>query len=454
MNNPYVRFFIILTFPLLLGFGLGYFVKPTGVKTANAADTTFDQAFSQAQSQDKSGQGDDQLHSSRQNAITRAVAKISPAVVGINVIAIQQVNPYGGFFNDPLFKQFFGDRTYNQEVKELGSGFIISPDGYIVTNDHVAGKATDITITLSGGKQMKAKVVGSDSYTDICLLKVDGNDLPSVTLGNSDDVIIGEWTIAFGNPFGLFEINDKPTVTVGVISATGMKLGQMDNRYYRDMIETDAAINGGNSGGPLVNSNGDVIGMNTLIFTGGQTSTYIGYGFAIPINKIKKVVADLKKKGKVSHEITAGFDVQPVDARIAQYLGLKQVKGVIVSDIHPGDRAALERVTSGDAADSDGFYEYEFRVRAASGDYKWLMDRGRVVERVARRTAAAVQQRGAADEQEQNSFQLDPKRIRQVFHGNKLKMALAARLGAPGSPSDEMIFASCKREAASSSATI
>jgi serine protease Do len=349
MNNPYVRFFIILTVPLLLGFGIGYFVKPSGVKTANAADTTFDQAFPQsAQAQDKSGQGDDQLRTSRQNSITRAVARVSPAVVGINVIAMQQVNPFGGFFNDPLFKQFFGDQTYNQEVKELGSGFIISPDGYIVTNDHVAGKATDITITLSGGKQMKAKVVGSDSYTDICLLKVDGKELPYVTLGNSDDVIIGEWTIAFGNPFGLFEINDKPTVTVGVISATGMKLGQMENRYYRDMIETDAAINGGNSGGPLVNSNGDVIGMNTLIFTAGQSSTYIGYGFAIPINKIKKVVTDLKKKGKVSHEITAGFDVQPVDARIAQYLGLKQVKGVIVSDIHPDGPAVAAGLKIGD----------------------------------------------------------------------------------------------------------
>ena len=349
MNNPYVRFFIISIILLLIGFGLGYIVKPSGVQPAHAANTTFDQTFSQAaQAQDKSGQGDDQLHASRQNAITRAVAKISPAVVGINVIALQQVNPFGGFFNDPLFKQFFGDHTYNQEVKELGSGFIISPDGYIITNDHVAGKATDITVTISGGKLMKAKVVGSDSYTDICLLKVDGKDLPYVTLGNSDDVIIGEWTIAFGNPFGLFEINDKPTVTVGVISATGMKLGQMENRYYRDMIETDAAINGGNSGGPLVNSNGDVIGMNTLIFTAGQSSTYIGYGFAIPINKIKKVVTDLKKKGKVSHEITAGFDVQPVDARIAQYLGLKQVKGVIVSDIHPDGPAVAAGLKIGD----------------------------------------------------------------------------------------------------------
>jgi serine protease Do len=352
MNNPYVRFFIISIILLFIGFGIGYTVKPRGVQSAQAANTTFDQTFSSTgQAQEKNAQESDQLAVSRQNAITRAVAKLSPAVVGINVIAVQQIryrDPFSQYFDDPFFKPFFGDRVYNQEVKELGSGFIISPDGYIVTNDHVAGNGSDITITITGGKQMKAKVVGTDPSTDICLLKVEGKDLPYVTLGNSDDVVIGEWAIALGNPFGLFEINDKPTVTVGVISSIGMKLGQLQNRYYRDMIETDAAINGGNSGGPLVNSSGEVIGMNTLIFTGGQSSTYIGYGFAIPINKIKKVVIDLKKKGKVAHDITAGFDVQLVDARIAQYFGLKQQQGVIVSDINSGGPAEAAGLKVGD----------------------------------------------------------------------------------------------------------
>ena len=244
----------------------------------------------------------------------------------------------------------------------MGSGFIISKDGYILTNDHVAGNATKIVVTLTNGEKYDAKIIGTDVVSDIALLKIEGDNFPYVTLGNSDDVIIGEWAIAFGNPFGLFDINDKPTVTVGVISSTGMKLGQVENRYYRDMIETDAAINGGNSGGPLVNANGEVIGMNTLIYTAGQTNTYIGYGFAIPVNKVKRIVNELKSRGKVARNITAGFDWQSVDGRIARYLGMKKAEGIIVSDIvagGPAEKAGLrigdvvlavngEKISSGD----------------------------------------------------------------------------------------------------------
>jgi serine protease Do len=351
MNNPYVRLVVILAIPLLIGFGVGYALKPAGIETAHAQEHPSSQIAPPAAVQDRPGQSSDDITASRQNSITRAVFRISPAVVGINVIAVQQVqyrDPFSQYFNDPFFQQFFGDRTIKQEVKGLGSGFIISSDGYIVTNDHVAGNATDITVTLVGGKQMKAKLIGTDATSDVCLLKVDGSNLPSVSLGNSDDVMIGEWAIALGNPFGLFEVNDKPTVTVGVISSTGMKLGQLDNRYYRDMIETDAAINGGNSGGPLVNASGDVIGMNTLIYTGGQSNTYIGYGFAIPVNKIKKIVGELKRKGKVSRNLTAGFDWQVVDVRIAKYLGMEKPEGIIVSDVQAKGPAAKAGIRVGD----------------------------------------------------------------------------------------------------------
>ncbi|NCS90267.1 MAG: trypsin-like serine protease, partial [Ignavibacteria bacterium] len=220
------------------------------------------------------------LNDSRQNIITETVKKVSPAVVGISVTEIRQYrDPFGSFFDDPFFRQFFGDRgTQNRKVQGLGSGYIISPDGYILTNDHVAGNASEITVTLTNGNHYPAKIIGTDPVSDICLLKIEGGDFPFISLGNSDDIIIGEWVIALGNPFGLFNINDKPTVTVGVISAIGMNLEPINNRYYLNMIQTDAAINGGNSGGPLVNSLGDVIGMNTLIFTAGGAQGSIGLG--------------------------------------------------------------------------------------------------------------------------------------------------------------------------------
>jgi serine protease Do len=274
---------------------------------------------------------------------------VSPAVVGINVIEVRQFrDPFFDMFDDPFFRRFFGNRTYQQQVRGLGSGFIISPDGYIVTNDHVAGNAKEVTVTLTSGEKLKAEIVGTDQLTDICLLKVEAKNLPFVTLGNSDDIIIGEWAIALGNPFGLFEINDKPTVTVGVISSVGMNLGRNDNRVYKDMIETDAAINSGNSGGPLVNSFGEVIGMNTLIYTGGRSETYVGYGFAIPVNKVKKIVAELRSKGKVARDFWTGFESQPVDARVARYFGLARVEGIIVSDVAAGSPAEKAGLKVGD----------------------------------------------------------------------------------------------------------
>ncbi len=290
------------------------------------------------------------ITSSRNNIITQTVKKVSPAVVGINVTEIRQYrDPFGSFFDDPFFKQFFNNRSYSRKVKGLGSGFIISPDGYIVTNDHVAGNATEITVTMTNGKHYKADVVGSDPVTDICLLKVDASDLPFEVLGKSDDILIGEWVIALGNPFGLFEINDKPTVTVGVISSTGMNLEPINNRYYINMLQTDAAINGGNSGGPLVNSEGEVIGMNTLIFTGGNGSQgSIGLGFAIPIDKVKRIISELKQNGKIDRNFEPGMRIQTIDQQIADYYNLVDTRGVIVTQVLPGSPAKKAGIEVGD----------------------------------------------------------------------------------------------------------
>ena len=343
-----INIVLAIIFFVAVGFLAGYSLQPSDQVAAATASAEYAEAFPAAVQQgvtDNAAQG--RLDESRSNAITRAVARVSASVVGINVIQMRQYrDPY--FSDDPFFRWFFGDRSYRQEVKGLGSGFIISPDGYIITNDHVAGNATEITVTMTNGERMKAELVGSDPFTDIALLKVDAKDLPYLTLGNSDDIIIGEWAIAFGNPFGLFEINDKPTVTVGVISSVGMNLGRIESRYYREMIETDAAINGGNSGGPLVNSQGEVIGVNTLIFTGGQSTTFVGYGFAVPINKVKGIAAELRKHGTVVRDVYAGFDAQPVDRRIARYFGMARAEGVIVTDLDRDGPASKAGVKVGD----------------------------------------------------------------------------------------------------------
>lgn len=292
----------------------------------------------------------DNISNSRETAVTRAVEKVSAAVVGINVTEVREYrDPFANFFgNDPFFRQFFGDRNYRQEVKGLGSGFIISPDGYVLTNDHVAGNAKEITVTLTNKKKYQADIIGTDQVSDVCLLKLKtekNETFPYVYLGNSDEVMTGEWVIALGNPFGLFENIDQPIVTVGVVSAKGMNLAVDESRSYRGLIQTDAVINAGNSGGPLVNSNGEVIGINTLIYTAGVSQAYIGYGFALPINRVKAIMDELKRKGKVERNFWTGMEIKPVDVQIARYFGLKQAQGVIVSDIKknsPADRAGIQ----------------------------------------------------------------------------------------------------------------
>lgn len=353
MGKKLFAVLIIVSLPLLVGFWTGYKI---GYKRAAAVTATFSPAITASEEEPAFYQTavrdsiTDVLSSHRRNAITTAVAAASPAVVGINVTEVREYrvqDPFSQFFgNDPFFRQYFGDRVMRQEVKGLGSGFIISSDGYILTNDHVAGNAKEITVTLTNKGKYKAELVGTDMLSDISLLKIDGKNLPFLKLGNSDDVLIGEWVIALGNPFGLFEISDKPTVTVGVVSATGMNLTAEGGRYYRGMIQTDAAINSGNSGGPLINSLGDVIGVNSVIFTPNQGS--IGLGFAIPINRVKNVLAELKKNGKIERNFWTGLEVQSVDVRVARYFGLDKPEGVIVSDVKRGSPAERSGFKVGD----------------------------------------------------------------------------------------------------------
>ncbi len=293
------------------------------------------------------------IETTRHNAITRAVQLASPAVVGINVTEVREVRYRDPFFDDPIYERFFGRRmqTYKQEVRGLGSGFLISSDGYIVTNDHVAGTASKVIVTTTDGKRYDARIIGSDKTSDVALLKIDGTNFPYLELGNSDDVIVGEWAIALGNPFGLFDINSKPTVTVGVLSNTEVDLQPQEDRIYRQMLQTDAAISSGNSGGPLVNAEGKVVGINATIYSTSQSSMgagSIGIGFAIPINRARQVIEQLQKNGKIDRDFWTGMRIQQIDARIARYLGLSNTEGVVIVEMAPNSPASRAGLQVGD----------------------------------------------------------------------------------------------------------
>lgn len=283
----------------------------------------------------------DQVSNSRRTAITRAVERVSDAVCGINVTQMRQARR-SNYYDDPFLRFFFPERIPRQAIKSLGSGFLISSDGFILTNEHVINNASEIVVVLSDGSTHNAEIVGSDYITDIALIKIEGNNYKYIRFGDSEDVIIGEWVIALGNPFGLFEINSKPTVTVGVVSAVDRDFGRQSNeRVYQDMIQTDAAINQGNSGGPLVNSLGEVIGMNTFIYTGSNYNTgSIGLGFALPSNHIIRVVKDLREHGEVNRRFRTGLEVEDISPIVARYFRLGSTSGVIVTDIEKNSSAA------------------------------------------------------------------------------------------------------------------
>ena len=285
------------------------------------------------------------INESRKTAITKAIEVVGPAVACINVE--QNVSAYSS--QDPFFRYFFPPEIY--PMKSSGSGVVISPDGYVLTNTHVVEKASKITVTLSGGDEYNAEVVGIDKTSDLALLLLDGKDFPFVVLGDSDDLIVGEWVIALGNPFELFSISNQPTASVGIISANHMDFGMQkeSGRVLQNMIQTDAAINPGNSGGPLVNANGEVIGINTFIFTGSnQNRGSIGIGFAIPINAAKRIAKELKISGSIDRSFTTGLVVQPITRSMIRHLNIPFRDGVIVVHVDKNSSAQKAGIAIGD----------------------------------------------------------------------------------------------------------
>lgn len=265
--------------------------------------------------------------------IADMVEKVSPAVVNIET-SVSSSNDH--LFNDPFFKHFFGDSYLPKtNIKQgIGTGFIISEDGYVVTNQHVIDKADTITVNMGTNEKYNAKVVGQDYELDLAVLKIDANKkFVTLKMGDSDKIRVGEWVIAIGNPYGL-----DHTVTAGLISAKGRPIN-IENRVYKNLIQTDAAINPGNSGGPLLDTNGQVIGINTAVNAQAQ-----GIGFAIPINTAKNVLNELIREGKVIRPYI-GVWLQPVDEEVAQHLGVP-VEGVIIGTVianSPASRAGLKK---------------------------------------------------------------------------------------------------------------
>ena len=266
------------------------------------------------------------IEQSRKNAFVQANQKVSPSVVSISTSRLP----------DPFFDPFSEIR----KIPGIGSGFVIQSDGYILTNSHVVDGAQDITITFADGRRFDVLEVFIDRQLDLAVIHIDADNLPLPEFGNSNDVIIGEWAIALGNPFGFRFEDNKPTVTVGVISALNRVVRPEENeRAYKDMIQTDASINPGNSGGPLVNSLGQVIGVNTFILSQGGA---LGIGFAVPINRALDAARQLIDQG--SRDFWTGLDIHSVNQHIARTLGLSTARGAlitVVEPLSPGESAGL-----------------------------------------------------------------------------------------------------------------
>lgn len=284
--------------------------------------------------------------------VAEVARTVTPAVVNISSTRIIKQKGEAAsdpFFNDPFFRQFFGDQFFKQQLpprerreQSLGSGVIVSANGYILTNNHVVEHASEIKVLMSDKREYSGKLIGTDPKTDVAVLKIEATGLPAVPWGDSDKLQVGEYAIAIGNPFGL-----NQTVTMGIISAVGRaNVGIAD---YEDFIQTDAAINPGNSGGALVNVKGELIGINTAIFS--QSGGYMGIGFAIPSNMVRAVMDSLIKSGKVVRG-WLGVSVQEITPELAKQFGLSSTKGVLVTEAEAGSPAARGGLTRGDVITS------------------------------------------------------------------------------------------------------
>jgi Do/DeqQ family serine protease len=287
------------------------------------------------------------VSNSRRSAIVSAVEDASPAVVNISTFREVVELVRGDNFWSPLFDSPF---LYWQrkERRGLGSGVIFDRQGYVLTNQHVIEGAETSKVILSDGHEYEAKIIGEDFLSDLAVLKIDATELPEIKQGNSDDLMIGEWAIAIGHPFALAVGNPKPTVTIGVISATDRVL-KTENRLYHNLIQTDASINPGNSGGPLVNLYGELIGINTAIYSTSGGSQ--GIGFAIPVNVAKQIVGHLVAYGSVIPPYL-GISVQSLTEELAEDLGLEGSIGVLVSAVDEGSPAEEAGLKRGDVIEA------------------------------------------------------------------------------------------------------
>ena len=275
---------------------------------------------------------------------TRVAAQTVKAVTNISSIQVGRRRQASPFTNDPFFQYFFGDQgeMFGQPRAEssLGSGVVISADGYVVTNNHVVGEGeTEVTVTVGDYRDVRAKIIGVDSWTDLALLKIEVTGLPVIPYGDSSKLKVAEWVMAVGSPFSLSQ-----TVTLGVVSALGR--ANVGITQYEDFIQTDAAINPGNSGGALINSRAELVGINTAIFS--QSGGYQGIGFAVPSNRVRRVVGDLMKFGRVRRGSIGYVEVMPLTSRLADELRAPKSDGIVVNQMARASAAYKAGLQPGD----------------------------------------------------------------------------------------------------------